>query len=44
MSNFTKICPVGTEWDQADRLTDKMTMLIVAFRIFAKAVKNSVLV
>ena len=42
MSNFMKIRPVGAELFHADRQTD-MTKLIVAFRNFAKAPKNSLM-
>ena len=40
ISNFMEIRPVGTESFHADRRTDRLPKLIVAFRNFAKAPKN----
>jgi len=43
MTNFMKICPMGTKLFHADRPTEEqtdMTMLIVAFRNFANACKR----
>ena len=43
MTNFMKICPMGTKLFHADRPTDEqtdMTMLIVASRNFANACKR----
>jgi len=40
-NNFTKIRPVGAELFHADRQTDITMKLIVAFRNFANAPKNS---
>jgi hypothetical protein len=39
ISNFVKIRPVVAEFN-ANRRTDKLSKLIVAFRKFAKAPKN----
>ena len=40
ISNFKKICPMGVKLFHADGRTD-MTKLIVAFRNFADAPKNT---
>ena len=41
-SNLMKIRPVGAELFHADGRTADMTMTIVAFRNFAKQLKNSI--